>query len=970
MNILNIPYYSHFLKTLYDFIIDKASSELNISNFTILLPSRRSCNELKRIFLEYSQNDAIILPNIKAIGDIDYDDLMLEFSNKDDLNNYTDFTTNTSRIKYKILLIKELLLWSRSTHIKIFENITMEQITNLALELERFLNEVIKNGLDLNDLNKIVDNEYSAHWQEILNFLQVFGKKWNFFIKENNIISAIDFKTKILEFNAKYFENNKPLNPIIIAGVSANIKSTRDFIKSLIKYNNCYFIFKGLDKNLTDNEWKNLNIFHPQYLSKKLLEDCIKVKRNEIVDINYSNNIVSKNIEKVISYSMLPYCETYKWQNDLGIIESDFDNISKIECNDIFEEIDIISFITKYNYETYDKTIAIITNNEIFANQLEIKIKNFNIKVNNAFGNKISRTEYVKYLFLILDVIKTNYEPIALLSLLKHNFTLVGLDKEKLNELILIIEDKILRIYGNINYKKIKEKIKNYGDEELINFFNILGNHINELKYENSDFQSMLQKHIKIAKELASNNFINADDIFWNNEINGNELLTFFNELIEESKNYGKINSYEEYSYLLDYLIAENSYNDKYSIHPLVNIISSQEAKLINYDLVIISNLNDGEFPPHIPYDPWMSMDMRKNFGLPEKEEMIGNYAYDFSQFLCNKEVILTRSLKNDGTPTTKSKYLLRLETFLLCQKQQIKQNDIWKKVYDEYNKVNDFIQISNPKPTPPLNKRPKKLYATQIEKLINNPYDIYANKILNIRKKNSFFEDKIFSFFGSATHEALEKYIKNYTKLTEEKLYEKIIKYGEESFNKYFADEITKELFFIRFMNIARWFIEKDEKIRNDGYEIYAERIESLYINDLDFELSAKIDRIEEKHNSNIINIIDYKTGTQPSKQDVLSFKKPQLIIEAIIMESKEKNIDKIAYWAIKGKNNDNISEIKVDNMIDLIKKERQKVYNIIDYFKVYENSYIATTFDLNNKNHYASDYKHLSRVEEWGYL
>ena len=133
MNIFNIPSYSHFLKSLYGFIIEKSQNEIDVSNFTVLLPSRRSCNELKRIFLEQSKNEAIILPNIRAIGDIDYDDLILKIPNKDDLNNYIDFTANTSRIKYKILLIKELLSWSKTSNKSIFKNITMEQITNLAL---------------------------------------------------------------------------------------------------------------------------------------------------------------------------------------------------------------------------------------------------------------------------------------------------------------------------------------------------------------------------------------------------------------------------------------------------------------------------------------------------------------------------------------------------------------------------------------------------------------------------------------------------------------------------------------------------------------------------------------------------------------------------------------------------------------------------------------------------------------------
>ena len=175
--------------------------------------------------------------------------------------------------------------------------------------------------------------------------------------------------------------------------------------------------------------------------------------------------------------------------------------------------------------------------------------------------------------------------------------------------------------------------------------------------------------------------------------------------------------------------------------------------------------------------------------------------------------------------------------------------------------------------------------------------------------------------------------------------------------------------MFFIRFSNIARWFVEQDENIRANGYSIYAEREEKTYIKDIDFTISAKIDRIEENE-FNSVNIVDYKTGNTPSTSDVLSAKKPQLTIEAIILEEKyNKKADKLVYWSIKGKGDEKIQEIN-SNVSELVDRGRDGIKRLIAHFDVFENSYIATAFDLNDQNHYASDYKHLSRVEEWGYL
>lgn len=975
MNLFNVPVYCNFLKSVLDFTMERADDGLSLSKITILLPSRRSCNELKRLFLENSSDGAVILPNIRAIGDIDYDDILLKNIDLENLDEIETISINTSRIKYKILLIKELLKWASSSNKTLFKNITVEQASNLSLELEKFLNEVQKNGLQLDNLDQIVDDEYSQHWQEILDFLGVFGKKWTDFTLKNNIISTIDYKTKMIEFNARYFEKNRPNNPIIIAGVNGNIKSTCGLIQSLMQYDNCHYIFKGLDTLLNEEEWQSINEFHPQFYNKQLLEKCLGADRTNVKDIIFEKNIVAnRNIEKIITYSMLPYKYTYKWQDKLAIEANFFENISKIECDDIMDELKIISYITKYNFEETSSTIAIIVSNENFANQLEIELRGLNVSVNNAFGNNISRTEVVKFLFLMLDTIRSNFEPIALLSLLKHNFSLFGYEKDRFEWLTFLLEENILRGAGNLGAEGIGKRINDLNNPELKEFWNRIFNSLNalfnglEIQDKKDNLQKILKQHLEIAEKIASNDEIEGNNVFWNNSENGVELLNFFNDMIIDSVEYGTVKTIDEYSYLLNYLIAENSYSDRYSIHPMVSIISPQEARLINYDLVIVANLNDGEFPPHIPTDPWMSRSMRKSFGLPNRDEIIGSFASDFSQYLGNSQVILTRSLKNNGVPNVKSKYLMRLETFLECQGGlRIKNDEKWKLILEKYNNVDRIISIARPKPTPPLELRPRELYATKIEKLMNNPYDIYAEKILKLKKKDDFYEDRDFAFFGSAVHEALENYIKNYDDLDKTKLYDTLMEYGKNSFNRYFTEESTREIFFIRFSNIAAWFIEQDENIRRQGYKVFAEKERKLYIQDLDFTVSAKVDRIEES-NVGSINICDYKTGSKISNSDVIAGKKPQLTIEAIILEKEGKSVDNLVYWYIKGKGSESKQEIKAD-IGELTENAEDGLRRLIAHFNMYENSYIATSYDLNSSG-YTSDYKHLSRVDEWGYL
>lgn len=980
VNVFNVPVNYDFLESLHKFITDKYSNILELSKITILLPSRRSCNELKRVFLEKSKNQAIILPNIKAIGDIDYDDLILKQVNCNDLKNIVNISANTSRIKYKILLLKELTNWMKQVKNTVFSNINMEQIVNLSLELNSFFDEVSKNNLSLDNLKDIVDDDYSQHWQEILKFLQIFGSKWNNFLKENNIISANDYKFKMINMNTEYFKSNKPLYPIIIAGVSGSAKNTAELIKELLKYDNCYMIFKGLD--IIEDKDSNINVLHPQYMFKNLLNNYLKIDRNKIKLLEYNEFKISNDgINKVIRYSMIDYNRTSIWVDDLNIDKDSINHISKIECDNSTEELNIISYIVKNMYEENNSSISIITTNESFAKQLEIILKNMNVIVNNSFGNKFSNTNIVKFLFSILKVCENDCETLSLLSLLKNELTFFNCkNKEKINNYINILENKILRGAGKLSSVDLLKKAKEIGDNDFVNFIEEIINTIKSFNVDNKTFNDILKMHLEIAEKINGNNGL------WNNQDYGVPLFNFFTEMINETLDYGTVKNLDEYFNILHYLIAENSYSDKYVVHPTVNIILPQEARLINYDLVILSNMNEGSFPKYTESDPWMSKNMRINFGLPDKNEIIGEMAYDFTQYLGNKKVIITRSIKEDNKPSVKSRFLLRLETFLSCQNNLvIQEENIWKNVYKKYTSIkqNEIRKLERPNPIIPLDKRLKKLSATHIEKIMKNPYDMYAEKILQLKEKRDFYEDdKNVIFFGNAVHEAIDTYIRNYhefnkEKLSSDNLYNKLIKYGKDSFNKHFVNEIMKNIYFIRFENIAKFFVEEDEKRRNDNCNILSEEQISLdNFNNKNFKIFAKVDRIEKDQNGRF-TIIDYKTGVAPSRSEVKYGKKPQLVIEAIILNDANivnKKINNLEYWNIKGRDGKNtIIQIEKNSDYDLIENIMNSgiktLNHIIDYFSNPENGYICTLYELSNTS-YPSLYKHLSRIEEWGTL
>ena len=102
-----------------------------------------------------------------------------------------------------------------------------------------------------------------------------------------------------------------------------------------------------------------------------------------------------------------------------------------------------------------------------------------------------------------------------------------------------------------------------------------------------------------------------------------------------------------------------------YGQHPRIFIWGLLEARLQHTDLMILGGLNEGSWPPDPGHDPWMSRPMMAAFGLPAPERKIGLAAHDFVQGFSAAHVVLTRSLRAEGTPTVPARWLQRLEDWL-----------------------------------------------------------------------------------------------------------------------------------------------------------------------------------------------------------------------------------------------------------------------------------------------------------------
>lgn len=938
MKYLNIPSNYNFFDSLYYFLMNEFDNNISIADITIFLPSRRSVNELKRVFLQHKKT--VFLPNIKAIGDIDYDDLILNDLNIDVLKELNSLTKPVSNIKYKLLLIEELL-----------KNYNSNQAISMADELNNFLSDVEKNNCNLDDLDDLVSDDYSEHWQKILDFLKVFLKKWQKFLNENNITSANKYKVQTIEYyNRNYKQVNELNHPIIIAGNMLTIAGTTELISSLSKFNNSYLIFKGFEK-FNKDETKYINEFCPYYFYYNFVNK-VNLDTNLIKDIIFSECKIITDEEKNIMFnSMLPNELVQTWDRNNTV---QLNNVELIECDNIFDEINSICFyILDFISKNGMRNIAIIANSE-YSDDLSIYLKKYNLPVNNTFGTRFIHTKLAKLILLILNNVLDDFKIDEFLALLKNEYTIFSEQQELIDGVGYISKAfpiNTISLDGFIHQAKqcmehrAECKGKTADDCKLIYDFLIKIKQI---------FSPLIDKKEQTLYEFINNTLKILNEIIIKDKLNNtgdDKIIDFINDFMDESKDFRTIDL-DTYKSLLSYFLSQQSYSEEFSFYPAVNIIKNDEARLINYDLVVLFNCNDGNFPVNVANDFLMNNSMRKQFGLFSKNCEVGKMALDFIQLLNNKQVLITRSIKLDDSITFKSRFLQRLETYLRYTGTEIKKNDIIPQYVYEDKYVEKANCAKRPLPTYDISKI-KSISATNFEVLLSNPYDFYAKFALKLYENNFLLAFNPSSYFGTVIHAIFEDYVKEYDNVDKN-----IIKLVEDKINEYFCNnEIAKELHHDDIVELSQSFYVLDSERRESGLKITAEKEYRCNYNGM--ELTARIDRLEE--NGNDVNLIDYKTSTSYKKRDITDGKKAQLPFTAFILQQNGKNINLIEYWR-RDKKNLKPESVDGKQLQEILEKFKKYFDMAIQYFT--ENK----TFKATNYNQY-SNYSHLSRVDEWLY-
>ncbi|HYD30903.1 MAG TPA: double-strand break repair protein AddB [Azospirillaceae bacterium] len=964
-------------------ILDQVGGDpLALASFTVLLPMKRACRTLREAFLRRTAGKPLLLPRMMTLGEPDADELML---NADELSGLAD------RLDLPEPLRKERrqLLLTRAIMAKGVRGTTWDKAAHLAMDLGRLLDQVQTAGLGFERLVGLVPEDYAEHWQKTLEFLTILTEAWPVILSAEGAMDAVARRNALLKAQAEAWEAKPPPGRIIAAGSTGSVPASANLLRVVANLPNGALVLPGLDTWSDDATWQAVDPAHPQFNLSNLLQR-LGIERSQVKawPANVPGTLPTR--ARLIAEAMRPAATTEGWREmEAGTFTlDDLKGLGRIDCPGSQEEATVVALLMRQALEIPEKTAALVTPDRNLARRVAMVLKRWGIEVDDSGGRPLADTARGTFLRLTADFAYHRAEPLILLTLCKHPMAAGGRDPVEFRVLARALERAILRgPRPGAGFAGLIAALMEADDKRFdgtasradllawVADFQAMAQPVLDALAGEAPFVELLRLHIAFAEKLAASCDQTGPERLWRHD-DGEAAATFVAALKEAAADFPVVPGCD-YAQLFQALIDAKSVRTHYGLHPRLFILGPMEVRMHHADLMILGGLNEGTWPPEPPVDPWMSRPMRASFGLPAPESFIGLSAHDFAQGCGAPEVVFTRAIRVDGTPTVPSRWLLRLDTVLraagldgvLDAEAPVWLG--WAKALDTPAAVRP---AAPPRPCPPVAARPRKLSVTEIETWMRDPYAVYAKHVLGLRKLDPIAADPGASERGQFIHKALDDFVRAYPSVLPGNALEELLRFGREAFGDALAQPEVWAFWWPRFERIAGWFVDTERERRHTTKPVATEIGGHL---DLPghagpFRLTAKADRIDRLPDQRLM-IIDYKTGQPPSSTEVQLGFAPQLPLEAAMAEAggftdiAPAAVGALAFWRLTGGDppGEEKRPVKEDAISTLSAQARAGLEALIAAFDDPATPYWSQPRPDRAPRY--TDYAHLARVPEW---
>ena len=846
---------------------------------------------------------------------------------------------------------------------------------DLADSLAGLMDEMRGEGVSPQALMALDVSGHSAHWARAQRFIGLAQA----FLTEDARADGEARQRLAVQRQIARWQAQPPAGPVILAGSTGSRGTTALLMQAVAQLPQGAVVLPGFDFDMPADLWAGmedalLHEAHPQFRLAGLLRavnlPCAFVKPwTDAAPPDPARN-------RLVSLAMRPAPVTDQWiadGPDLGCLTAATEGLTLIEAPSPRAEAAAVAVALREAVEQ-GVPACLISPDRNLTRRVSALLDRWGIRPDDSAGQPLQQTAPGRFLRLVAGAMAGPLTVDRLLSLLKHPLTHSGPDRGP--HLLLVRELEL----------HLRRKGPAFPDAGFLRDWASKRREVGAAEWGASlaavleaatalpraPLPELVGHHIALAERLARGAMPDGSGALWDQDP-GVKALAVMHALVNDSPSALLLEA-ADYAPLLAAVLAREEARSAVVPDPRVQILGVQEARIQGVGLVILGGLNEGSWPESPAADPWLNRRLRRDAGLLLPERKVGLSAHDFQMAVAAPRVILTRAHRDAEAETVPSRWLNRLANLMsgLPDTHGPEALAAMRRRGSNYLRLAEvldaplpgMVPAARPSPRPPVPARPKQLSITQIERLIADPFAIYAETVLRLRALNPLRPEADYRLRGEVVHTVLERFLRSAPLPTDPaQAADLLLQITEAVLDEDVPWPVARADWMARMRRIALPFAAAT--LRRDSHPVLLEKKAELQLPDLGFTLTGKPDRIDLLPDDTL-HVIDYKTGEPPSKKEMKQHRK-QLHLAAVMAlggafgELGPRVVSRVSYQAMKPGLKEQGQDLTEQAILGL----REGLEALIAAYQRRNTGYTARRAAIDTA--FGSDFDHLSRLGEW---
>ena len=296
---------------------------LALADAIIYLPTRRAVRALEAAFLAAAPDPSVVLPDIRAIGDVSEDLLILDA----DPDDTTLLAPSLPDLTRRVAMAGLVRRWAERLSADTLELLPGETVAvptspadaaRLASDLLALMDQVETQEADWTALADLVPEELAQYWQVTTTFLSIAVELWPAFLEERGALEPARRRRLLIDAETDRLAAAPPRGPVIAAGSTGSIPATARLISMIARMPNGAVVLPGLDRHIDDAAWDAIDaapqpsFSHPQFGLKQLLKR-IGLERAAVPALGAAPTPDADARARIVSAAFRPASTTDAW---------------------------------------------------------------------------------------------------------------------------------------------------------------------------------------------------------------------------------------------------------------------------------------------------------------------------------------------------------------------------------------------------------------------------------------------------------------------------------------------------------------------------------------------------------------------------------------------------------------------------------------------------------------------------------